>query len=95
MEKADILHLGRLARIKINDDEVVGLQRDINAVLAYVSVVNEIATEGDAKKPGTVFNVFRADTVTTTPGAYRETLLGAAPATERDMVVVKKILDND
>ncbi|OIP78529.1 MAG: hypothetical protein AUK16_00025 [Parcubacteria group bacterium CG2_30_44_11] len=95
MEKADILHLGRLARITISEEEVADLQRDINAVLAYVSVINEIAGGDKAKVPGAVFNVFRMDTVTTTPGIYREALLAEAPAHERDMLVVKKILDND
>ncbi len=95
MEKADILHLGRLARIKITDEEVAGLQRDITAVLDYVSVVNEIATDGAVKVPGAVHNVFRADVVTTAAGAYTEALLSGAPQTERDMLVVKKILSND
>lgn len=95
MEKADILHLGRLARIKIRDEEVADLQRDISAVLDYVSVVNEIAVAGELKVPGPVHNVFREDAVTVPPGTHRATLLAEAPATERDMLLVKKILDND
>jgi aspartyl/glutamyl-tRNA(Asn/Gln) amidotransferase C subunit len=95
MEKADILHLGRLARITIYDAEVAGLQRDITAVLDYVSVVNQIATEGVVKAPGAVHNVFRGDVVTTTAGEYTEALLAEMPAHERTMLVVKKILSND
>ncbi len=94
MEKADILHLGRLARIKINDEEIDELKRDITAVLDYVSVVNEIAS-APAKAPGAVQNVFRSDEVTNVPGACTTTLLAEAPKTERDMLVVKKILNND
>jgi aspartyl/glutamyl-tRNA(Asn/Gln) amidotransferase C subunit len=95
MEKADILHLGRLARITIKDEEVEGLQRDITSVLDYVSVVNEIATEGAVKAPGVVHNVFRSDVVTTTTGEHTEALLAEMPAHERNMLVVKKILSND
>ncbi len=95
MEKADILHLGRLARINITDAEVDGLKRDINSVLEYVSVVNEIATEGVVKVPGAVHNVFRADAVTTVPGEQQAVLLAAMPATKNNMLMVKKILDND
>ncbi len=95
MEKADILHLGRLARINITDAEVDGLKRDINSVLEYVSVVNEIATEGVVKVPGAVHNVFRADAVTTVPGEHQAVLLAAMPATKNNMLMVKKILDND
>lgn len=88
------MHLGRLARIKIAPEEVDGLVADIDAVLAYVSAVNEIAAT-PVKEPGAVHNVFRADVPTTEPGAYRDTLLGEAPAAERDMLVVKKILDTE
>lgn len=95
MEKADILHLGRLARINIKDEEVADLQRDITSVLDYVSVVNEIATDGVVKAPGAVHNVFRTDVVTTTTGEHTEVLLSEAPQRERDMLVVKKILSQD
>lgn len=94
MEKADILHLGRLARIKINDEEIDELKRDITAVLDYVSIVNEIASV-PVKAPGAIHNVFRRDEVTNAPGAHTATLLSEAPKTERDMLVVKKILNND
>ncbi len=94
MEKADILHLGRLARIKIRDEEIDDLKRDITAVLDYVSVVNEIAS-APVKAPGAVHNVFRSDEVTNAPSVYTAALLAEAPATERNMLVVKKILSND
>ncbi len=94
MEKADILRLGRLARIKIEEAEVADLMRDITSVLEYVSAVSAIAGE-PVKAPGAVYNVFREDVITTEPGSHQATLLGAAPKAERDMVVVKKILNND
>lgn len=94
MEKADILHLGRLARIKIEEAEVPGLMRDITAVLEYVSAVSAIAGE-PVKEAGPVRNVFREDVVTTEPGSNQEVLLAAAPKVERNMLVVKKILSND
>ncbi len=94
MEKTDILHLGRLARIKIHDEEIEGLKRDITAVLDYVSVVNEIAS-APVKAPGALYNVFRSDEVNNAPGAFTATLLAEAPKTERNMLVVKKILSND
>ena len=94
MEKADILHLGRLARISISEEEVDSLMKDIPSVLEYVSAVNEIAAT-PVKAPGPVHNVFRADEPTTTPGAYREALLAEAPAADLNMLVVKKILDTE
>ena len=88
--------MGRLARIRIADDEVDELQQDITSVLEYVSVVNEIA--GDSaltKHPGAVHNVFRADEVTNEAGGETATLLGEAPAVRDQYLVVKKILNTD
>lgn len=95
MEKEDIIRLGHLARIKINDNEVEALQHDITAVLAYVSVVNEIASQGEQKAPGALHNVFREDVATNEPGSYTEAILAEAPQVERSMLVVKKILNHE
>lgn len=96
MKKQDILHLANLARIKISDDEVDTLQTDITSVLAYVSVVNDIAAEADlTKKEGAVYNVFREDVVTVEPNTYTEDLLAEAPETKGRFLAVKKILNND
>ncbi len=94
MEKEDILHLGRLARISISEEEAESLMKDIPSVLEYVSTVNEIAAM-PVKEPGPVHNVFRADEPTTEPGVYRDALLAEAPASDRNMLVVKKILDTE
>ncbi len=96
MEKEDILHLGRLARIEITDKEAAALQKDITAVLEYVSVINEITAEtGVTKKVGAVYNVFREDEVTTKDNEYTDALLAEAPATKGRFLEVKKILSAD
>lgn len=96
MELEDIKHLASLARIRVTDAEAVDLKTDIESVLSYVSVVNDIAAEGDlTKKVGARYNVFRADAVTNEPGSFTEDLLGGAPATDGHFLKVKKILNQD
>lgn len=96
MEIADIQHLARLARIRVSDDEAGKLKTDIEAVLEYVSVVNDItADSGITKKVGAVYNVFRPDEATNVPGAETETLLKEAPDRDGDYLRVKKILNTD
>jgi len=96
MNKDDILHLGELARIRISDQEAESLSTDIDAVLAYVSVVNEItAEEGMTKKVGAVYNVFREDKVTVEPGSHTQALMAEAPHVKKDRLMVKKILNTD
>ena len=96
MNKEAILKLGEMARIGISDDEAQVLGKDIDAVLEYVSIVNEItAEEGLTKKVGAVYNVFREDEVTVQPGQYTDTLLAEAPKVWKGRLEVKKILNTD
>ena len=96
MQKTDIQHLAKLARIKVGDEEVADLQKDIDAVLEYVSVIDEItATAEMTKKVGPVYNVFRSDEVTCEPGSHTEDLLKEAPERDGNYLKVKKILNTD
>ncbi len=96
MELAEIKHLASLSRIRITDAEAQDLKQDIDAVLAYVSVVSEITSTDDiTPKVGARYNVFRKDEVTNEPGSYTEVLLREAPAREGDYLKVKKILNQD
>jgi aspartyl-tRNA(Asn)/glutamyl-tRNA(Gln) amidotransferase subunit C len=94
MTKEEIIKLGALARIALTPDEIETLQTEIDSILAYVSVVKDIAAEGTSKQSvGARYNVLREDVVTTTPGAYTETLLAAAPHRTGQFLSVKKILN--
>lgn len=96
MEKQDIMHLARLARIAISDAEADALQSEITDVLSYVSVVNDIAADAHlTKQVGAVHNVFREDEVTTPADTHTEDLLHEAPHTHGRYLEVPKILQND
>ncbi len=96
MKKEDILNLASLSRIRITDEEAETLRTDVDAVLAYVSVINEITTEGDlTKKVGVRYNVFREDEAKTLPDEHTETLLSESPVREGRFLKVKKILQQD
>ena len=96
METKDILHLARLARIRISNEEAQALTTDIESVLSYVSQVDSIAADSTlTKKVGVRFNVFREDEVTVEPGAYTKAMLVAAPSVQGDHLRVKKILQQD
>ena len=96
MNKDEILKLGSMARIAISDDEAKELGGDIEAVLEYVSVINEITAEaGVTKKAGAVYNVFREDEITVEPGSHTEALMAEAPKVRKGRLEVKKILNTD
>lgn len=96
MTKEEILHLADLARIKINDEEVVKFQGEIESILNYVSQVNKIVADTTLEKvPGPVHNVFREDEVTNEPGSHTEKLVEAFPDRKGNLLRVQKILNPD
>ncbi len=96
MEKEDILHLARLARIGIDDKEAESLKADIESVLSYVSDINSITADMKlSKKVGARYNIFRDDVVTVEAGRYTDALLHEAPKVSGKHVQVKKILQQD
>ena len=96
MTKDEILKLGSMARIAISDSEADTLGKDIDAVLEYVSVINDIiAEDGVTKKVGAVYNVFREDEITVEPGSHTDALMQEAPSVKKGRLEVKKILNTD
>ena len=96
MKKEDVLHLAKLARIKLSDKEVIRFAGEIESVINYVSQINEIVADKNlTKKVGPVYNVFREDKVTNLPGTFSEVLKSSMPDRDGDYLKVKKILNSD
>lgn len=91
----EIDKLSNLARIKLSDDEKIGLSKDIDDILGYVSeiqrVSSNLAKDGSIKKDALV-NVLRDDKNPHEGGLYTEKILNEAPNTEGGYIKVKKIL---
>jgi aspartyl-tRNA(Asn)/glutamyl-tRNA(Gln) amidotransferase subunit C len=96
MTKEEISHLSTLARIKLTDEEITSLTKETDAILAYVSSVDELVTEAALQKTvGRLHNVFREDEVTTPSGTYSEALTEAFPDRQGPHLAVKKILHTE
>lgn len=94
MKREDIEHLATLARIRLTEEEINTLPEQLSSVIAYVSVVSDMAAdEGNNKTElGAVFNVLRADEITNQPNEYTEAILSEMPSAEGKFLSVKKIL---
>lgn len=42
----DVLHIAKLARLRLEDDEVTSLQADLERILVYVEKLQELNTDG-------------------------------------------------
>ncbi len=91
LSQKDLEHLGVLARIEIRESEKEKMLRDVQAILAYMSEINEMTTSegGVAVSP---YNITRDDEVTHTPGELNQSLLECVPQVHEGYVQVTQVL---
>lgn len=93
---AEIEKLAQLARIRLEDDEKNSLTKEIDSILTYVDQIKKATVDIDyTPVPGSIHNVFRADSARVVPVEDRERLLEEAPDREGDFIAVKKIIAQD
>jgi aspartyl/glutamyl-tRNA(Asn/Gln) amidotransferase C subunit len=97
ISKEEVLGLAELARLKLSEEEVAGLQKDISSILEYVGQVSALAA-GTEKAAPLLRNVLRADE----PRAAGDALAGkekavraAFPKQENGYNAVRKIIQKD
>jgi aspartyl-tRNA(Asn)/glutamyl-tRNA(Gln) amidotransferase subunit C len=87
--REDIIKLAHLSNIKVDEQEIVHLTREIEAVLDYASCLKELATHTDIQALPKNTNIFRQDQVIKTDPTP---LLEQAPEREGDYYVVPVII---
>jgi aspartyl-tRNA(Asn)/glutamyl-tRNA(Gln) amidotransferase subunit C len=89
----DVKKLASLARIKVTEEEVASLAKDMENILDYVAQVQQVSGAGDSKeKKERNRNVLRDDMNPHESGAFTEEILNEAPRREGNYLKVKKIL---
>jgi aspartyl-tRNA(Asn)/glutamyl-tRNA(Gln) amidotransferase subunit C len=79
LDRAQVLHVARLARLSLDDDEVQKMASELSAVLDHVDRIRELDLDGVAPTSHAVdlAGVMRADEPV--PGLSTEAALAAAP----------------
>ncbi len=95
ISRADVAHLGRLARLELTESELDHYSEQLDVILQSVARISEVAAIDipPMSHPIPMVNVFRDDVVK--PSLTREEALAAAPATEDDRFRVPRILDEE
>ena len=97
ISREEVLQLAELARLKLSDKEVAGLQKDISNILEYVGQISQVNVEKEKATPFN-YNVMREDVHRAdgdTMGGKEEVLRTAFPKKENDYNVVRKIIQKD
>ncbi|OGR27468.1 MAG: asparaginyl/glutamyl-tRNA amidotransferase subunit C [Desulfobacca sp. RBG_16_60_12] len=92
LTREEVLHVAKLARLRLGPEEIEVVTRQLNDILAYVEKLQELDTEGVPPLAHVipVYNVFREDVVK--EGLSRDTALGNAPAREEGAFVVPRVI---
>ncbi len=102
ISKEEIQGLADLARLKVGEDEMVSLQKDVSNILEYVAQISAFEGNNGTNPPAggvpLLHNVLRDD-VPRTEGdrltQKEEALRAAFPKREGDFNVVRKIIQKD
>lgn len=87
----DLDNLSKLARIDIDPTEKQKMLVDMQAILGYISEINEV--EGElVRGEASLYNVVREDVVTRETGSNTEAILAEAPSIKDGYVKVEQVL---
>jgi aspartyl-tRNA(Asn)/glutamyl-tRNA(Gln) amidotransferase subunit C len=93
VDAATVKRIGRLARIRVEENEVEKYQGEINAILGFVEQLGEVNVEGvEAMTSVTPMQLRRRDDVVT-DGGYPEKVVANAPLTEDNFFMVPKVIE--
>ncbi len=92
MQLDDIKRLAGLARLDIEESELIQIAKSFDPILAYVGQVQEFTDALDTEPVYPLVNVMRDDVVTNTPGEYTERLIEQMPDSQDGFLKVKQIL---
>jgi aspartyl-tRNA(Asn)/glutamyl-tRNA(Gln) amidotransferase subunit C len=93
--RADVVHVARLARLALTEDELASLTRELGAILDHAARVSALDTDGvpPTAHPLPLLNVFRPDEVA--PTLDRDEVLAQAPDVEDGRFRVPRILGEE
>ena len=93
VDAATVKRIGRLARIRIGDDEVATYQDELNAMLVFVEQLSEVDVEGVEPMTSVIPMEMKKRQDKVTDGGIVEDVLRNAPAREGNFFLVPKVVE--
>jgi aspartyl-tRNA(Asn)/glutamyl-tRNA(Gln) amidotransferase subunit C len=85
--------IGRLARIRIEEDEVAGYQRELNAILGFVEQLQEVDVSGVEPMTSVTPMQLRRREDKVTDGGYPDKIVANSPLSEDNFFEVPKVVE--
>lgn len=93
VDAATVKRIGRLARIRVEENEVEKYQGEINAILGFVEQLGEVNVEGVEPMTSVTPMQLRRRDDKVTDGGYPEKVVANAPLTEDNFFMVPKVIE--
>ena len=93
VDAATVKRIGRLARIRIEADEVGKYQDELNAILGFVEQLGEADVSGVEPMTSVTPMQLRRREDVVTDGGYPDRIVANAPLTEDNFFMVPKVVE--
>ena len=93
ISKEEVMHIAKLADLNLSEKEIEGYTKDMQEILEFANLINEIDTEGtnETIASNENCNVFRKDEVVDFKD--KDLLLKNAPSSEDGMFKLPKVIN--
>jgi aspartyl-tRNA(Asn)/glutamyl-tRNA(Gln) amidotransferase subunit C len=93
VDQATVRRIARLARIAVSDGDVPHLQGELNAILGFVELLDEVDVAGVEPMTSVTPMVMKKRQDVVADGNYPERVLANAPVREDGYFVVPKVVE--
>jgi aspartyl-tRNA(Asn)/glutamyl-tRNA(Gln) amidotransferase subunit C len=93
IDAATVKRIGRLARIRVEENEVEKYQGELNAILGFVEQLNEVNVEGVEAMTSVTPMQLRRREDKITDGGYPDKIVKNAPLSEDNFFMVPKVVE--
>ncbi len=93
VDEATVRKIARLARIKVKEEELAPLARELSQILAWIEQLNEVDTSKVAPLASTVAAKLPRRKDKVADGGYREKILANAPEGVAGFFAVPKVVE--
>ena len=92
ISREEIIHIAKLADLNIKDEEIEDYAKNLQDILEFAEIINNVDTENVKESIGTLelSNVFRKDEIKEFED--KEALLQNAPEKENNMFKIPKVI---
>ncbi len=93
IEDKDVLHIAKLARLKLADNELENYKKNLQEILDFADTINHVNTDdiGETIGINENYNVFRKDEIV--QNSDKDELLANAPSQDEGMFRIPKVIN--